>query len=129
MDINARYQTFEPDNEVPSAFLNNLQDRDLDIVAKAADGVAAFLSLCGTAADKVITYYFFDSGHSGTYSEDGVGELARIALTGGKTVDYEYDANADLVKITLTHGAEVREFTIGYNANGDVGSITIHQPE
>jgi len=127
MEIYQRHTSYAPSMMVTSESLNVIQDRDIDIVKKALEGVAAFLALCSDSSPKTLTFYYFDAGESGSYSEDGAGELARVALPDGKTVDYEY-TSGNITKITLSHGAEVRELVFSYNANGDPGTIVIQVP-
>ena len=87
MDHSTRVQTYAANQMVLSTELNGIQDRDIDIMKKVMDGVAAFMALGSDAADKTITYLYFDSGDSGTFSADGAGELARVTLSDGKTID------------------------------------------
>lgn len=126
MDISSRISTFAPDMEVPSSFLNSLQDQDQDIVRKAWSG-AEFLSLCLGTADKVQTLYYFNTGESGAMSTTGAGAIAKIDIAGERTVEYTYTAG-QVTKVRLTDGTDVREFNYTYQANGNVATITVHKP-
>lgn len=117
MDIYQRYQTFAPDMEVPSAFLNNLQDRDIDIVAKAwCDPM--FLLLCTAGAPPKEAEFTYNGDGTVATASFGVGApLAEFAYTDGR-----------VSSITLTHGTEVRILTFYYNADGTIQKVRAVRP-
>lgn len=117
MDIYQRYQTFAPDMEVPSAFLNNLQDRDIDIVAKAWVD-PAFLLLCvAFAPPKEVEF---------TYNGDGT-VATMTSGTGAPQATFAYSSGV-VASITLTHGTEIRLLTFTYNVDGTVQKIRVTRP-
>lgn len=116
MDIHARYATFAADMEVPSAFLNNLQDRDIDIVAKAWVD-PAFLALC-TSGSKTLSF---------TYNADDT--VATISAgTGAVSAAYSYDAVGRVDTIVLTHDTVTREVAFAYDASGNISTATVTTP-
>lgn len=117
MDIYARYATFAPDMEVPSAFLNNLQDRDIDIVAKGwCDPL--FLVLCAAGAPpKTATFAYNGDGTVDEISFGANAPLAEFAYTDGR-----------VSSMTLTHGSSVRVCIFTYNTDGTVQHIDIQLP-
>lgn len=117
MDIYQRYATFAPDMEVPSAFLNNLQDRDIDIAAKAWVD-PAFLLLCvAFAPPKEVEF---------SYNVDGtIDEMT--SGTGAPQAAFAY-TDGVVSSITLTHDTEVRILTFTYNADGTVQKIRATRP-
>ncbi len=117
MEIYQRYDTFAPDQEVPSAFLNNLQDRDIDIAAKAWVD-PAFLLLCvAFVPPKEVEF---------TYNGDGT--IATMTSgTGAPQAEFAY-TDGVVTAITLTHDTEVRLLTFTYNADGTVQKVRVTRP-
>lgn len=76
-------------------------------------------------AERTITIYRYDSGHSGTYSTNGIGEIARVD-DWTQTIEYTYNSDSSVNEIIVYRSGSVnRRFTVGYNANSDADEITI----
>lgn len=124
MDIYERISTFAADMEVPSSFLNAMQDRDQDIVAKAASD-QGFLSLCRDGSHSMEIEYF-DTGGEGTRSSAGAGQVAEISYDGGtRTAEFSYDGDR-LDSVAMTEGSVSRVARMVYDdITGNVTGITV----
>lgn len=133
--IKGRMATIQAENVVSSKLDNGLQDYILYLLLSQRNLTPWQLLLHGDIDTRTVVIEYYDSGVSGSSSEDGGGAVAVIKnpIKGTDPVEYvtatfSYNQDEDVDYVTITDGVETMKATFNYSAvTNNITGWTIEQ--